>query len=86
MTDYHYLKKYGMSIDNFSLNITLDSMKEENLKIRQDLLYEITNSNMTFQRKMKLMRMLDNAFRKYLGVNYLSNEELNTNDLLNRLK
>lgn len=75
-----------MSIDNFSLNITLDSMKEENLKIRQDLLYEITNSNMTFQRKMKLMRMLDNAFRKYLGVNYLSNEELNTNDLLNRLK
>lgn len=75
-----------MSIDNFSLNITLDSMKEENLKIRQDLLYEITNSNMTFQRKMKLMRMLDNAFRKYLGVNYLSNEELNTNDFLNRLK
>lgn len=75
-----------MSIDNFSLNITLDSMKEENLKIRQDLLYEITNSNMTFQRKMKLMRMLDNAVRKYLGVNYLSNEELNTNDFLNRLK
>lgn len=58
-------------------------MKEEN-KIREDLLHEITNSNMTFERKMKLMRLLDKAFRKYLGVIYLSDAELESNDFLNR--
>jgi hypothetical protein len=59
-------------------------MKEENKKIREDLLHEITNSNMTFERKMKLMRLLDKAFRKYLGTIYLSDEELERNDFLNR--
>ena len=59
-------------------------MKEENKKIREDLLHEITNSNMTFERKMKLMRLLDKAFRKYLGTIYLSDEELARNDFLNR--
>jgi len=58
-------------------------MKEEK-KIREDLLHEITNSNMTFERKMKLMRLLDKAFRKYLGVIYLSDAELESNDFLNR--
>lgn len=58
-------------------------MKEEN-KIREDLLHEITNSNMTFERKMKLMRLLDKAFRKYLGVIYLTDAELESNDFLNR--
>ena len=59
-------------------------MKEENKKIREDLLHEITNSNMTFERKMKLMRLLDKAFRKFLGTIYLSDEELERNDFLNR--
>jgi hypothetical protein len=59
-------------------------MKEKNKKIREDLLHEITNSNMTFERKMKLMRLLDKAFRKYLGTIYLSDEELERNDFLNR--
>ena len=59
-------------------------MKEDNRKIRDDLLDEITNSNMTFERKMKLMRLLDKAFRKYLGIIYLSDEELERNDFLNR--
>ena len=58
-------------------------MKEEK-KIREDLLHEITNSNMTFERKMKLMRLLDKAFRKYLGVIYLTDAELESNDFLNR--
>ena len=58
-------------------------MKEEK-KNREDLLHEITNSNMTFERKMKLMRLLDKAFRKYLGVIYHSDAELESNDFLNR--
>ena len=58
-------------------------MKEEK-KIREDLLHDITNSNITFERKMKLMRLLDKTFRKYLGVIYLSDAELESNDFLNR--
>lgn len=53
-------------------------------KLREDLLNEIINSNMTLQRKMKVLKLLDNAFRKYLGVIYLSDEELEQNDILNR--
>tara|TARA_B100000809_G_scaffold46543_1_gene40944 strand:+ start:154 stop:339 length:186 start_codon:yes stop_codon:yes gene_type:complete len=53
-------------------------------KIKKDLLNEITNSNMTLQRQMKVMELLDTAFRKYLGVIYLSDKELEQNDILNR--
>ncbi len=59
-------------------------MKDSNQKIKEDILNEITNSNMTLQRKMKLMKLMDSAFRKYLGIIYLSDEELSENDLLNR--
>ena len=53
-------------------------------KIKEDLLNEITNSNMTLQRQMKVMELLDTAFRKYLGVIYLSDKELEQKDILNR--
>ncbi len=59
-------------------------MKNLNTTIREEILTEITNSNMTIQRKMKLMELMDNAFRKYLGVIYLSDKELEDNDILNR--
>ena len=60
------------------------SFNERRKKIREDLLHDITNSNITFERKMKLMRLLDKTFRKYLGVIYLSDAELESNDFLNR--
>jgi len=59
-------------------------MTKQDFKIKEELLNEITNSNMTLQRKMKVMELLDAAFRKYLGVIYLSDKELEKNDILNR--
>ena len=53
-------------------------------KRRENILNEITNSNMTIQRKMRLMELIDGAFRKYLGVIYLSDKELEQKDILNR--
>ncbi len=59
-------------------------MNKINARLKEDLINEITDSNMTFERKIKVMKLLDFAFRKYLGVIYLSNQELEDNDLLNR--
>jgi len=59
-------------------------MTKQDFKIKEELLNEITNSNMTLQRKMKVMELLDAAFRKYLGVIYLSDKEIEQNDILNR--
>ena len=59
-------------------------MENLNKKIGEDLINEITNSNMSFKRKMKVLGLLDLAFRKYLGIIYLSDDELEKNDILNR--
>ena len=59
-------------------------MKNIDAKLRKDLINEITNSNMNIQRKLKVMRLLDEAFRKYLGIIYLSDKELEQKDILNR--
>ena len=59
-------------------------MKNQDKKIREDILNEIAKSNMTIQRKMRLMELMDSAFRKYLGIIYLSDKELEKNDILNR--
>jgi hypothetical protein len=59
-------------------------MKNIDAKLRKDLITEITNSNMNIQRKLKVMRLLDEAFRKYLGIIYLSDKELEQKDILNR--
>jgi hypothetical protein len=59
-------------------------MKSENQKIKNTLVKEITNSNMTLKRKMKVLKLLDSAFREYLGVIYLSDKELEQKDILNR--
>ena len=59
-------------------------MENVNTQLKDDILHEITHSNMSFERKMKVMKLLDQAFRKYLGVFYLSDQELEDNDILNR--
>ncbi len=59
-------------------------MDESNIKLREEILNEILNSKMTINRKMIIMKLLDKAFRKYLGIIYLSDKELEKNDILNR--
>jgi hypothetical protein len=59
-------------------------MKIKNQQLKNKLIDEITNSKMTLERKMKVLELLDDAFRKYLGVIYLSDKELEQNDILNR--
>ena len=59
-------------------------MDQSAKQLREELLKEILNSKMTFKRKMKIMHLMDQAFRQYLGVIYLSDEELERNDVLNR--
>lgn len=57
--------------------------KTEN-EFKNLLIKEITDSNMSFDRKTKVLKMLDTAFRQYLGVIFLSNQELEDADLLHR--
>jgi len=59
-------------------------MTQADQKIKETLLQEIENSRMKFNKKMKVMELLDKAFRKYLGVIYLSDTELEENDILSR--
>ena len=59
-------------------------MITQNQKIKIKLINEITDSKMSFERKMKVLELLDEAFRKHLGVIYLSDKELEQNDILNR--
>ena len=51
-------------------------MTNSDKKLKQDLLNEVLNSKMSLQKKLKVMQLLDVAFRKYLGIIYLSDEEL----------
>jgi hypothetical protein len=39
---------------------------------------------MTFRKKMEVLNLLDKAFRKYYGKIYLSDSELDMNDILIR--
>ena len=59
-------------------------MKELDKELAEKMIFEITNSNMSFQKKMKVLRLLDEAFRKYMGVFYLSDNELEDKDILIR--
>ena len=59
-------------------------MKEVDSELAKKLIIEITDSNMTFQKKMKVLKLLDEAFRKHMGVFYLSDKELDDNDILYR--
>jgi len=59
-------------------------MKELDTELAKKLIIEITDSNMTFQKKMKVLKLLDEAFRKHMGVFYLSDQELEDKDVLFR--
>ncbi|OUS02577.1 hypothetical protein A9Q86_03490 [Flavobacteriales bacterium 33_180_T64] len=59
-------------------------MKDTDKKLAQDLVKEITTSNMTIQKKLLVLELLDKAFRKHFGIIYLSNHELEDNDILFR--
>ena len=59
-------------------------MKELDTDLAKKLIIEITDSNMTFQKKMKVLKLLDKAFRKHMGVFYLSDKELEDKDVLFR--
>jgi len=54
----------------------------KDLKIITNIINEITDSNMSFNRKMKVLKQLDTAFRKHYGKIYLSDNELDENDML----
>ena len=59
-------------------------MKNTNKKLIQDLVKGITTSNMSIQKKLVMLELLDKAFRKHFGIIYLSNQELEDNDILFR--
>lgn len=59
-------------------------MKELDKQLAKKLINEISDSNMTFQRKMKVLKLLDKAFRKHLGLFYLTDKELEEGDILYR--
>ena len=59
-------------------------MNELDKELAEKMIFEITNSNMSFQKKMKVLRLLDIAFRKHMGVFYLSDKELEDEDILIR--
>lgn len=59
-------------------------MEKSKKYIAYHIVNQITNSNMTFTRKMIVLKLLDEAFRKYQGKIYLSDKELNENDMLTR--
>ena len=59
-------------------------MKEVDKELAKGLIIEITDSNMTFKRKMKVLKLLDKAFRKHMGVFYLSDKELEDKDVIFR--
>ena len=56
-------------------------MKDSDKKLAQDIVKEITTSNMTIQKKLLVLELLDKAFRKHFGIIYLSNQELVDNDI-----
>ncbi len=59
-------------------------MKTPNQLLAEELVKEVTNSNMTIEKKLRILRLLDEAFREHLGIIFLSNAELSENDILFR--
>jgi hypothetical protein len=59
-------------------------MKLVDEKFKEQLTNEIVDSNMTLDRKLKVLKLLDQAFRKYLGTIYLSDQDLEEKDILFR--
>ncbi len=52
--------------------------------LRTALLEEIETSGIKLDSKLRLMELMDQAFRQHLGVFFLSDEELEQKDILNR--
>jgi len=75
-TEYQNVRFLGKSIDIIRVTLKICIMKDSDIKLKEELLNEIVNSNMTLKKKMKVLNILDKAFRKYLGIIYLSDEEL----------
>ena len=59
-------------------------MDTRDQKLRDEILKVLLNSRMTHKNKMKIMELMDKAFRKYMGIIYLSDEEIESKDILNR--
>ena len=59
-------------------------MPKTNKKLAEEIVNEITNSKMSFTKKIAILKLLDKAFRENLGIIYLSNHELEDNDILFR--
>ena len=59
-------------------------MKQTNAELRDNLLKEVSDSNISLERKMKILQLIDAAFREYMGAVYLTDEELEQNDILSR--
>ncbi len=58
-------------------------MKKEQ-SLRNALIEEIEGSGIKLDSKLRLMELMDKAFREQLGVFFLSDEELEQKDILNR--
>jgi len=56
----------------------------KNKNIITSIVNEIIDSNMSLNRKMIVLKQLDRAFRHYYGIIYLSDNELDENDILLR--
>jgi len=56
----------------------------ENRNIITSIINEIIDSKMSLNRKMIVLKQLDKAFRHYYGIIYLSDSELDENDILLR--
>ena len=56
----------------------------KNAKIKKELLNSILGSRMKFENKMRTMELLVQLFRKELGDFYLSDNDLEDKDNLNR--
>lgn len=59
-------------------------MQKANKKLAEDIVNEILNSKMSFTEKLAVLKLFDKAFREYLGIIYLSNQEIENNDILFR--
>jgi hypothetical protein len=56
----------------------------EDLNVIKSIINEITDSNIPHKKKMIILKKLDKAFRQFYGIIYLSNKELEENDVLFR--
>jgi len=59
-------------------------MKSKDKNIIENIVNEVMLSKIALNKKMTILRLLDKAFRKHHGIIYLSNQELDDNDILFR--